>query len=77
MCLTAMQDQIYNRQQGTGQPHVYVEHIRDFPVPDISIEEQTIRIQPIEDTNTMLRNVKEKLAEHKYEVNQFIKSCYE
>ena len=49
MCLKSMQDPLYRRQQGTGQPHIYIEHIRDFPVPAISIDEQKDKIKPIED----------------------------
>lgn len=34
------QQEIYEQQQGTGQPHVYVRHLKDFPVPVLSPEEQ-------------------------------------
>ena len=39
-CMKLKQTEIYDRQQGTGQPHIYCEHIKDFPIPDISLEEQ-------------------------------------
>ena len=77
MCLKSMQDALYRRQQGTGQPHIYVEHIRDFPVPVISIDEQKAKIKPIEDIDAKLRAVKEELSERESDVNHFIKSCYE
>ncbi len=77
MCLKSMQDPLYRRQQGTGQPHIYIEHIRDFPVPAISIDEQKAKIKPIEDIDAKLRAVKEELSIRESDVNEFIKSCYE
>lgn len=77
MCLKSMQDSLYRRQQGTGQPHIYIEHIRDFPIPVISIDEQKDKIKPIEDIDAKLKVVKEELSGHESDVNQFIKSCYE
>ena len=38
LCLKAKQDEIYLRQQGTTLPHIYVKHIRDFPVACLGIE---------------------------------------
>ena len=76
MCLKSMQDPLYRRQQGTGQPHVYIEHIRDFPIPVISIDEQKAKIKPIEDIDAKLRAVKEELSGRESDVNEFIKSCY-
>lgn len=40
LCLLSKQEEIYARQQGTGQPHIYEKHIKDFPIPVLSIEEQ-------------------------------------
>ncbi len=40
MCLATRQDEIYERQQGTGQPHIYQEHIQEFPIPNVSLEIQ-------------------------------------
>ena len=77
MCLKTKQDEIYDRQQGTGQPHIYINHIKDFPIPIISIEEQEAKIKPIEDIDTKLRAIKEELSERESDVNEFIKSCYE
>ena len=76
MCLSAKQDEIYGRQQGTGQPHIYIEHIRDFPIPVIPIDEQKSKIKPIEDIDARLRAVKGELSIRESEINQFIKSCY-
>ncbi|RKU08671.1 hypothetical protein C6501_16140 [Candidatus Poribacteria bacterium] len=77
MCLKSMQDPLYRRQQGTGQPHIYIEHIRDFPIPVISIDEQKAKIKPIEDIDAKLRAVKAELSVRESDVNEFIKSCYE
>lgn len=77
MCLKSMQAPLYRRQQGTGQPHIYIEHIRDFPIPVISIDEQKAKIRPIEDIDTKLRAIKEELSGRESDVNEFIKSCYE
>ena len=77
MCLKANQDEIYNRQQGTGQPHIYTSHIQDFPIPIISIEEQKTKIKPIEDIDAKLRAIEEALSERETEVSEFIKSYYE
>ena len=40
LCMKAKQEEIYGRQQGTGQPHVYRKHIVDFPIPKLSLAEQ-------------------------------------
>ena len=77
MCLKAKQDEIYRRQQGTGQPHIYISHIQDFPIPVISIDEQKAKIKPIEDIDARLRAVMEALSISESDVSEFIKSCYE
>ena len=50
LCLKAKQKEIYDRQQGTGQPHIYAEHIKDFPIPKISINEQNRIIKNARDS---------------------------
>ena len=77
MCLKVKQDEIYNRQQGTGQPHVYTDHIQDFPIPIISIDEQRSKIKQIEDLDAKMRAIKEELSERESEVSEFLESCYE
>ena len=76
MCLKVKQDEIYNRQQGTGQPHIYTEHIQDFPIPIISIDEQRDKIKQIEEIDAKLRAIKEELSERESEVSEFIELCY-
>jgi len=40
LCMKVKQDEIYRRQQGTGQPHVYTSHIQQFPIPSLSLQDQ-------------------------------------
>lgn len=40
LCLRASQEELYGRQQGTGQPHVYQEQLTDFPVMNLTFEQQ-------------------------------------
>ena len=40
LCMKAKQQEIYSRQQGTGQPHVYSSHVEDFWIPRLPLEEQ-------------------------------------
>ena len=44
LCLKAKQEDIYGKQQGTGQPHFYKQHIVDFPIPRLSLSEQWEKI---------------------------------
>ena len=76
MCLKTKQREIYDRQQGTAQPHIYTKHIQDFPIPVISIDEQRTKIKPIEGADAKLRAVKEELSIREAEVSEFIELCY-
>ncbi len=49
LCLKAKQDEIYRRQQGTGQPHIYRQHIADFPIPRVSLADQWAQINEARD----------------------------
>ena len=40
LCLKQKQKEIYERQQGTGQPHIYIRHLKDFPVPVLPLKDQ-------------------------------------
>ena len=44
LCMKTKQNEIYDRQQGTGQPHIYSEHVEDFPIPAIPIESQKLLV---------------------------------
>lgn len=45
LCLKSRQEEIYGRQQGTGQPHFYRNQIADFPVPDLPLVSQRAMIK--------------------------------
>lgn len=77
MCLKAMQDQIYDRQQGTGQPHIYISHIHDLPIPILSVEEQIAKVKDFQDIQTNLETIQQKLANCESELNELIISCYQ
>ena len=40
LCLKQKETEIYERQQGTEQAHVYEKHLRDFPIPVLYLELQ-------------------------------------
>ncbi len=40
ICMKKRQDEIYEKQEGTGQEHIYERHIEDMPIPALNIEEQ-------------------------------------
>ncbi len=44
-CVKHYQYAIYARQQGTGQPHIYQNHIEAIPIPIRSLEQQTKLVQ--------------------------------
>lgn len=58
LCLRACQEQLYGRQQGTGQPHFYREQVADFPVPDLSPAEQRSKVETAQSTLQRLLAVK-------------------
>ncbi len=45
MCLKCKQEELYKRWQGTGQPHIFISHVEDFPIPVNSVDEQTEQFQ--------------------------------
>ena len=76
MCMKLKQQEIYNRQQGTGQPHIYISHIKDFPIPVISVEEQIALFKQFEETWIKLKELEQKLAEHTDRIKEFIQLQY-
>ncbi len=76
MCMKSKQDEIYNRQQGTGQPHIYTGHIENFPIPVISIDEQLDQFKPLEEAQVRLKEAKRKFSEHEIKIEESIKSRY-
>ncbi len=77
MCMALKQEEIYERQQGTGQPHIYISHIKDFPVPDIPIDDQTAMLSDYELAQSVLRQVEKRITKHEDKIQQNIMSYYE
>jgi len=59
LCLKSKQEEIYLRQQGTAQPHIYISHLEDFPIPVMSLDDQRQFIQDYETANTKWRIAQE------------------
>ena len=76
LCMTVKQEEIYKRQQGTGQPHIYISHIRDFPIPTISIEEQYLILEHFEEVWSRKRTIEYELTESTAVVKEHIKQYY-
>ena len=76
MCLSLKQDEIYYRQQGTGQPHIYTSHIEDFPVPFVPIERQRAMLQEHEEVHAEIRRLEKKRSALRKNINETIMSFY-
>lgn len=76
MCMSLKQDEIYYRQQGTGQPHIYTSHIEDFPVPIIPIEQQHEMLKEHEEAHAQVRRFENERAAHRERINEDIQSFY-
>ncbi|MDE0292524.1 MAG: hypothetical protein OXK19_08510 [Candidatus Dadabacteria bacterium] len=74
--MKSKQGEIYNRQQGTGQPHIYIGHIENFPIPVISNDEQLDQFKPLEEAQTRLKEAKRKFSENEIKIKESIKSRY-
>ncbi|MCY4147001.1 MAG: N-6 DNA methylase [Chloroflexi bacterium] len=77
MCMALKQAELYDRQQGTGQPHVYVSHIRDFPVPEVPIERQRNLLMEEEAYQKKLRELKMEIRIGREKIDQALSSFYE
>ena len=49
LCMKAKQQALYARQQGTGQPHIYKQHLEDFPIPKLPLSEQWDMVNEVRD----------------------------
>ena len=76
MCMRSKQEEIYGRQQGTGQPHVYISHIKDFPIPDITIEDQRTLLYDIEKKLSERKKIVHEIDKIQRKINKDILSCY-
>lgn len=77
LCMALKQDEIYERQQGTGQPHVYISHIRDFPIPIMSLQEQLALLQEYENAHAQRRKLEQEINATRQRIDQVIGSYYE
>ena len=76
MCMKSKQDEIYNRQQGTGQPHIYIGHINNFPIPYISIKEQIAKFKSFKKAKARVKKAKSELSEYENKIKDYVKSRY-
>ncbi|MCY3573333.1 MAG: N-6 DNA methylase [Chloroflexi bacterium] len=77
MCMALKQAELYERQQGTGQPHVYISLVRDFPIPVITIERQRRLLQEYEEAQEKLRKLNMEIRTGREKIDQALKSFYE
>ena len=77
LCMALKQDEIYARQQGTGQPHIYISHIRDFPVPVMPIQEQHTLLREYENAHAQRRRIERKIRANRQKIDQILSSRYE
>jgi len=71
LCMKAKQEEIYARQQGTGQPHVYRKHIVNFPIPKCDIAEQWDKVGEARELYRQSFDIKE---QHEAELKQSVHS---
>ncbi len=76
MCMSLKQDEIYYRQQGTGQPHIYISHIEDFPIPIIPVEQQRQMLNEHEAIHAQIRRLEKEKSAHRERINETIQSFY-
>ena len=76
-CMKLKQDEIYSRQQGVGQPHIYKHHLIDFPIPNLPISSQNILLSNFEKLEIERKKICEKLEESEENIQKSILSEYE
>lgn len=76
ICLKSQQNEIYLRQQGTAQPHIYIPHIRSFPIPKLSYNDQKKLLQEYQKTETELSEIQNRLETSKQKLDDIIQSVY-
>ena len=77
LCLKSQQNEIYLRQQGTGQPHIYRSHVKSFPIPKISINQQNELLQKYKETETKLLFAQKLVVNAAREMNEIVQSVYQ
>jgi len=76
LCLKQKQSDIYERQQGTGQPHIYVKHLKDFPIPVLSLKAQTDLLEKHQRIEVDLRRTREAFRDEEGHVLSEIENLY-
>lgn len=77
LCMSVKQDEIYERQQGTAQPHIYISLIEDFPIPDLRIVDQLDLLREYEEADSQRREIVAKINVQKAEINDTLLAYYE
>ena len=75
-CMKAKQEEIYLRQQGTGQPHIYISHIEDLPIPELPLAKQRAIIKKAQLTQQDLDEAKQTLKEKEDAISSLFTSIY-
>lgn len=76
LCMKAKQEEIYLRQQGTAQPHVYIKHMRDFPIPALSLEKQYEIVKKYQSAQQDLKKAEQRINKTEHAINKLISSMY-
>lgn len=76
ICLKSQQDEIYLRQQGTGQPHIYTGHVESFPIPKMTLVQQRELLEKYENAETRLLEAQERVENFTKEMDSIIQSVY-
>ena len=72
LCMRARQQEIYMRQQGTAQPHIYKDHIQDLPIPKLPLADQQIVINQYLDIESSVIETEKTLSDRRKELEEFI-----
>ena len=58
ICMIKRQAEIYKKQEGIGQEHVYTRHLKDMPIPVLSLEEQRRIVHAFDEKEKKERELK-------------------
>ncbi len=76
LCLKSKQVEIYDKQQGTGQPHVYKKHLEDFPIPKLSYEKQVSLIRNYQELDKKYNDIKDEFQSKETQLVNRISDIY-
>ena len=75
-CMKAKQEEIHEKQHGTGVPHVYIKDIQYFLIPRISIEEQERIIRACEQKEQTIESLSQEIELEQKSLKKTMKSIY-